>query len=358
MRWSEEKAWDWYNRKPWIRGCNYRASDCINWIEQWQELDFDKKMQTFDRELKLAADIGFNSIRTLLSFEVWDQQHDGFMDRLEQFLTLAASHGISVMPIFGNDCCVPKELYQPARMGRQPEPEPGYHGGRKDGTHAVMHDKPAYSILDDAETARRFERFVDEVVGRYAKDQRIIIWDIFNEPGMTRRGSLSLPHMVRFFEIARSHDPIQPLTAGAWDNLTGTLSEIEQKAVDLSDVVSFHSYDNYIKMIEILDTLGKYKRPLLNTEWLHRCWNNRVEEMFPLFYLMRIGCYNWGLVAGKSQTFEPWEKLYHDPDPSWDLTKWQHDLFRQNLRPYDPKEIQVIRHFCALSKQKQEICQD
>jgi len=32
-----------------------------------------------------------------------------------------------------------------------------------------------------------------------------------------------------------------------------------------------------------------------------------------------------------------------------DFTKWQHDLFRPSLRPYDPKEIKIIRRFCELA---------
>ena len=29
-RWSKERAWEWYNSRPWIRGCNYMSADCVN----------------------------------------------------------------------------------------------------------------------------------------------------------------------------------------------------------------------------------------------------------------------------------------------------------------------------------------
>ena len=51
---------------------------------------------------------------------------------------------------------------------------------------------------------------------------------------------------------------------------------------------------------------------LLNTEWLGRCLGNTVFDLFPLFYLEGIGCYNWGFVAGKYQTYEPWESMWED----------------------------------------------
>ena len=59
-----------------------------------------------------------------------------------------------------------------------------------------------------------------------------------------------------------------------------------------------------------------------------------VELLFPLFFLERIGCWNWGLVAGLSQTYEPWESIWerlNAGERMIDITKWQHDLFRPNL---------------------------
>ena len=82
-RWSKERAWEWYRSRPWIRGCNYMGSDCANRIDQWQEYKFDEKLATAEREFALMESIGYNSIRLILEFEVWDRQHDGFMERLD-----------------------------------------------------------------------------------------------------------------------------------------------------------------------------------------------------------------------------------------------------------------------------------
>ena len=37
-----------------------------------------------------------------------------------------------------------------------------------------------------------------------------------------------------------------------------------------------------------------------------------------------------------------------------DLTKWQHDLFRINGKPYDEEEIEVIKYFSAKADEKFE----
>ena len=99
--------------------------------------------------------------------------------------------------------------------------------------------------------------------------------------------------------------------------------------------------------------MKKLGRPLINSEWLARCLDNSVFELFPLFYLEKIGCYNWGFVAGKYQTYEPWNNVWEryekDPNIKWDFTKWFHDLYRPSHRPYDPKEIELIKYFTKLA---------
>ena len=65
-QWSKEKAWEWYNSRPWIRGCNFMPSDCANRIDMWQEHDFEKHFATAEREIELAESIGFNSVRIIL----------------------------------------------------------------------------------------------------------------------------------------------------------------------------------------------------------------------------------------------------------------------------------------------------
>ena len=116
-----------------------------------------------------------------------------------------------------------------------------------------------------------------------------------------------------------------------------------------SDIISYHNYGLYTYNVQIIKDLMRFGRPIINTEWLGRCNHNNVQEMFPLFYILKVGCYNWGFVAGKYQTYEPynsaWDKYENDPNFDFDFTKWYHDLYRPSLRPYDPKEIKIIKQF-------------
>lgn len=355
-KWSKTKAWSWYNSRPWIRGCNFMSSDCANRLDQWQEYEFEKKLHTAEKELALEAETGYNSIRIIPEFIVWLKEHDGFMKRFEKYIDTAHKNGISCMVVLGNDCVPPKEeALKRMKFGAQ-EVDWGYHGGRKVSQHGSF-SEIGYSLLDDAAYAEKYYEFVGETVSAYKNDERIIIWDVFNEPGNSNRQSLSLPHIKKSFEIIRKINPIQPLTAGLWTfpGDTGRLPEIERFCLENSDVISYHNYGSYSENTETINHLKKFGRPLLNTEWLNRCGGNTVEEMFPLFFLEKIGCYNWGFVAGKYQTYEPWNNVWDgyksNPEKygTFDFTKWFHDLYRPSLNPYNPKEIELIKKFCRLS---------
>ena len=166
-QWSEKQAGAWYDKQPWMRGCNYLPSDCCNRIAFWQSLDFEQHLTTADRELELAASIGFNSIRVILEFIVWNEEHDSFLERFERFLSVAAKYGISLMVCFANDCTVPKdENYRPPRLGPQ-HYDWGYHGGRKNSPHSGYRHAIGYDpALDEPENAERFFGMVAEIVGK------------------------------------------------------------------------------------------------------------------------------------------------------------------------------------------------
>jgi hypothetical protein len=120
QRWSEEKAWAWYKAQPWIVGCNFLPSTAVNDVEMWQAETFDPK--TIDRELGMAEDLGLNSVRVFLNYVVWEADPDGLKKRFEQFLKIADKHGISVTPIFFDDC---NFAGKEPKVGKQDDPVPG-----------------------------------------------------------------------------------------------------------------------------------------------------------------------------------------------------------------------------------------
>ena len=362
-RWSKEKAWEWYRSYPWIRGCNYMGSDCANRIDQWQEYGFEEKLATAEKEFALMESIGYNSIRVILEYEVWAEQHDGFMERFDRYIAAAARHGIYTMVVLSNECAVRTPTYVPPVFGEQ-RWELGFHGGKEFKTWYQHGKDDRYNILDDPTIAPKYYEMVRELITKYKDDPRILVWDLMNEPG-NGRGNKSLVHLKKFFEIGREIDPIQPLCADVWRGMKDgkATSEIEQFALEESDVISYHSYTSYLKNVLIIKQLKRYDRPIFNTEWLSRPSGNTVQLMMPLFFLEHIGCYQWGFVAGKYQTYEPsrgvwknYEENGYEAVKHLDFTKWQHDLYRPGGRfPYDPEEIEIIRKLGKLADDEKQM---
>ena len=217
--------------------------------------------------------------------------------------------------------------------------------------------KPApHFYLDDEVTRADYFQMIREIVTKYKDDERICIWDVYNEPGNSRRQNITLPIIKAIFELVREINPSQPLTSAPFrilGNESAPLCEVEQFALDNSNIISFHCYKNYAETVRQIRILKRYGRPIINTEWLSRCTHNDVFDIFPLFYIEKIGCYCWGFVAGKYQTFEPWNSVWQKYEDGTqtdvDLTKWLHDLYRPSHRPYDPREIKLIKEFCQLA---------
>ena len=355
MKWSKEKAWEWYSSHPWIRGCNYMCADCVNRVDQWQSLHFDEYLEQTENELKVMSQLGFNSVRLILEFVVWQKEHSLFLKNFERYISLLDKYGISATIVLANDCMPPKtEFWKMPDIGEQ-KYDWGYHGGKKHSQHG-NHTSPApHYYFDDNDLCEEYFKMVSEIVTIYKDDKRILMWDLFNEPGNSRREDISMPYLLRMFETVRRINPSQPLTVAAWwfDLEDFHTSKLNEFALENSDIITYHcyeKYENHVKIIKYLKTLG---RPIINTEWLARCTGNNVFDNFPLFYLENIGCYNWGFVAGKYQTYEPYEAHWSwyndDKNAPIDFTKWFHDLYRPSLRPYDPKETELIKSFCTLA---------
>ena len=96
--WSIEKANAWQEETGWLSGCNFQPSTAINALEMWQEETFDPA--TLDRELGWAEDLGFNVMRVWLNSLAYQADPEGFKERVDQYLEISDSHGISTMVVF------------------------------------------------------------------------------------------------------------------------------------------------------------------------------------------------------------------------------------------------------------------
>lgn len=345
-RWSIEKATTWYDVLDWPVGANFVPSTAINQLEMWQADTFDP--ETIDRELGWAAEIGMNSMRTYLHDLAWKQDPEGFVSRVDTYLDIANKHGIRTMFVLFDGVWNPNP-----KAGLQPAPRPRVH-------NSGWVQSPGRDILDNLELQDELKAYVHAVVSRFKDDERVLIWDLFNEPENGNRGKFGggttkpeLPQplkkqrayelLCKTFQWVREINPSQPLTAGVWGgpNWLDEPDFIERLSLEHSDIISFHSYTGPERTLEMVKGLQKYERPILCTEYMARGAGSTFQGILPIFHEFRIGAYNWGLVNGKSQTIYPWDswkKQYTDePVP------WFHDIFRVNGRAYDSEETDLIR---------------
>src|SRR6476620_6698991 len=94
-RWTPEQANAWYAKQPWFVGANYTPAYAINQLEMWQAETFDPAV--IDKELAWAKSLGFNSMRVFLHHLLWEQDKEGLLKRMDQFLAIAEKHGIGIL---------------------------------------------------------------------------------------------------------------------------------------------------------------------------------------------------------------------------------------------------------------------
>lgn len=260
LRWTKERAWEWYKAVSPIRGVNYVPSTAVNMLEWWQADTFDPK--TIDQELGWAHDSGYNSVRCNLSFEVWAADPAGLEDRVDQFLAIAKKHQIGVMLCLFDDINFAQT--DPV-LGKQPAPLPSVHNSR-------WVPSPAAAKVTDSAAWPMLEKYVKVIVGKFREDPRVLIWDLYNEPGI---GEKSKPLMEATFKWAREMKPVQPLTTGAWTNHFQGMS---LTMTDLSDVISYHHYGNAAEAEAIIQRFKEHGRPILATETIRRPHRNPADQ--------------------------------------------------------------------------------
>ena len=329
-QWTKERAWEWYDARPWLCGFNYLPSTAVNSTDTWQGKTFDP--DTIRRELAWARDVGLNCCRVFLQFVVWEADPEGMADRLGQFLEIAEASGIVTLPILFDDCAFAnREPY----TGPQDEPTPGIH-------NSGWTPSPGPLIADDQSAWPRLRDYVHSLVSRFADDPRVLAWDVYNEPGNSDRLGRSLPLLRAATEWVRECGPTQPVTAGVWvwDEAFADLNAFSLAA---SDVVTYHEYADLNRQREVLARLREMGRPVLCTEWMSRTLGSPFETHLPFFRRERMGCFFWGLVNGRTQTHFPWGSVAGAPPPP----VWFHDLLDAEGGPYRAEEVARLREEIA-----------
>ena len=344
-RWSEQRANDWYAKQPWLVGSNYIPKDAINELEMWQAASFDPA--EIDKELGWAEGLGMNTMRVFLHDLLWEQDAPGFQRRIDQFLAIAARHHIRPLFVLFDSCWDP----QP-KLGPQRPPIPGVH-------NSGWVQSPGAKALADPGQVPRLKAYVQGVVGAFAKDDRILGWDVWNEPGSDTTGSYPKTEMKmseklarvaallpQAFAWAREMNPTQPLTSGVWDIDTSkdesAPDEIQRIQLRESDVITFHNYSWPESFKSEIAWLRRFHRPVICTEYMARPAGSTFDGILPVAKAEHVGAINWGFVAGKTQTYYPWESWEHpyilSPPPIW-----FHEVLREDGTPYRQAEVDLIR---------------
>jgi hypothetical protein len=330
--WTADKANTWYQQQPWLVGADFLPSTAINQLEMWQAETFDAP--TIDKELGWAQNIGMNVMRVYLHDLAWKADAAGFKKRMNEFLSIASGHKIKILFCIFDDCWNPD-----AKVGKQPEPKLGVH-------NSGWVRSPSMAVHNDSTQWNYLQQYVTDILTAFKNDDRILMWDLYNEPANSGYGMSSLPLLKDIFTWAWAVRPSQPLTAAVWFM---DFPEVNKYQLEHSDVITFHNYDDTISMKKAIDSLQKRGRPVICSEYMARRNNSKFETHLPILKRYHVAAINWGLVSGKSNTIFPWGSKEGSPEPN----PWFHDVFRKDGTPYDNKETELIKNLTT--KETKEI---
>ncbi len=295
-----------------IRGANYVPSDAVSDTQQWAEFDAG----IVDRELGFAEGLGLNSVRVFLQYLVYEDDPTGMLARFETFLDLAEKHRLSVMPVLFDDCFGPEP-----GLGRQTgEVQPGAH-------NPWWQSSPGRSRMGQGYRPK-LRRYVDDFLSAFGRDQRVVAWDLYNEP-LSRPYSVALVRDV--FAWAREAGPAQPLTTCYYGAL-------------LSDVTTIHPYVSPAREPDEIDRILEgalaFGKPVAATEFLGRPNHGELSELLPRFAEHRVGWYFWELMIGENQTRYQWKHGLAAPEG----IVFQGLLYPDGT-PYRDDEVELIRSY-------------
>jgi hypothetical protein len=350
-RWTEARANAWYAQLPWLVGSDYIPKDAINQLEMWQADTFDPA--EIDKELGWAEALGMNTMRVFLHDLVWEQDPAGFRQRIDTFLTIAARHHIRPLFVIFDSCWDPAP-----HLGPQHPPVPGVH-------NSGWVQSPGAKALADPKEYPRLKAYVEGVIGAFAKDDRILGWDLWNEPSSDQTGNYPKTELnnkekiaivekllPQVFAWARAANPTQPLTSGVYEvdtsaNLAAQ-DEIERVQLEESDIISFHNYSKPDSFQREVEWLRQFHRPIICTEYMARPLGSTFEAILPIAKEEHVGAINWGFVAGKTQTYFPWDSWQH-PYVKQPPAVWFHEVLRSDGTPYKQDEVDLIKRLTGKS---------
>jgi hypothetical protein len=298
-QWPVAKAWAWNDKVGVIRGFN--------------ALGLAYPGMSDEEVMRKAQSLGYNSLRVGDYFRLWLRSPDEAKQRLRATLEKAHTNGLTVAPVM---------IWGSGSV-------PGGTKGLQD---------------PDAKRWGELRDFIHDMVGEFRNDDRIVLWDVFNEPGMDEGSSLDLQVAKKLILWAREVNPSQPLTSSVL--YTGPEPSPDRIEVEqLADIHNFHLYDcstnqmtNIADMIECIKRISD--RPIVCTECLARPRGDTFGRILPAFSKYHVHWYNWGLYTGDANWAVSWRRSAFDPHEPW-----FHDVLHPDGDPYDWRDLGLIRNF-------------
>lgn len=294
-QWSTAEAWAWNQKVGVIRGFN--------------ELGRAYPSMSVEEVLRKARSLGYSSVRTGDYYQTWRRSPSEAKQRLRATLDLAQAKGLTVAPVmFWVSGCIP-------------------------GAPRVLQDT-------NAPAWQEVRAYVRDMVGEFHHDERIVLWDLLNEPV-----NATDYHLAKQLILwAREAGPSQPLTSSVlWTGPKPSSAQIEVE--QMADVHNFHLYDCSTDQMTNLESMvaciqGISDRPIVCTECLARPRGDTFGRILPAFSQHHIHWYNWGLYTCDANWTASWSRSTYDPHEPW-----FHDVLHPDGEPYDWRDLELVRNF-------------
>ena len=297
---SVAQAWKWQNRIGEIRGFNQ------------PELAYPGMSR--DQILRKASELGLNSVRSWIGGSTVEEQ----IAFIRKYAEDASKYGLTFSPVLS--------FYE-----------------------RYYHDQS----IPEEERLKRAEEYIRKVVGAFAKDERIAMWDIWNEPSTATNDNTmhQMDWLEKMVEWCRLENPVQPITSSIiWEGGEYDTTTVHYKRrMEIERMMDIHNIHNYRFLqpehtppAEIIRRMTQRDgRPIVSSEVLARPVSGGLTRTLKLFAREHVNFYLWGMFVTDNRNWSvQWGRTTYDPyEPIF------HDMLYSDGTPYDYREIENLRKF-------------
>ena len=297
---SVKQAWRWQNKIGEIRGFNQ------------PEVAYPGMSR--DQILRKASELGLNSVRSWIGGNTVEEQ----IAFIRKYVDDASKYGLTFSPVLS------------------------FYG-------RYYYD----NTISEEERLKLTEEYIRKVVGAFAKDERIAMWDIWNEPSTAQNDETmrQMDWLEKMVEWCRLENPVQPITSSIiWEggeyDTTSTYYKRRMEVERMMDIHNIHNYrflqPEHTPPIEIINRIKRMDgRPIVSSEVLARPVSGGLTRTLKLFAREHVNFYLWGMFVTDSRNWSvQWGRTTYDPyEPIF------HDMLYSDGTPYDYREIENLRKF-------------